>query len=112
MDYRPMVNHLTRVVLKPLEDPFSYAPLKTGTPATVEQVRQFGEGLKDRAERVAAMMEALADRGFTLHFAKDRIFADSTEIEAQEAKRYLLEQGFRDREFQIFLEYARKWDVL
>lgn len=109
--YKPMVNHLTRIILKLVEEPVPYDALAAGQPSPAA-VRSFGERLAGRAERVAAMMEALAARDFTFKFAKDRIFADSAELEAQEAKKYLLALGFADTEFQVLLEYARKWEVL
>jgi predicted deacetylase len=112
--YRPVVNHLTRIILKLIEDPVPYdlvAPSEQ-QPPTAANVRRFGDRLARRAERVAAMMDVLAARGFTFKFEKDRVFADSNEMEAQDAKRYLLSQGFEDTEFQVLLEYARKWGVL
>ena len=110
--YKPMVNHLTRVILKLIEEPVPYGPLAASLQPSPAAVRRFGERLALRAERVAAMMEALAARGFTFKFAKDRVFADSEEMEAQDAKKYLLSLGFEDTEFQVLLEYARKWEVL
>ncbi len=110
--YKPMVNHLTRIIFKLVEEPVPYGTLAVAEQPSPAAVRRFGERLALRADRVAAMMEALADRGFTFKFAKDRIFADSESMEAQEAKKYLLTRGFEDTEFQVLLEYARKWEVL
>jgi hypothetical protein len=111
--YRPVVNHLTRIILKLIEEPVPYDLVASpDQPPTADNVRRFGERLARRADRVAAMIEALAARGFTFKFEKDRVFADSNEMEAQEAKRYLISQGFADTEFQVLLEYARKWGVL
>lgn len=110
--YKPMVNHITRVILRLVEDPVPYETVAGADPLDPAAVRAFGDRLKNRAERVAAMMEALAGRGFVFKFEKDRILADSNEMEAQDAKRYLIESGFADTEFQVFLEYARKWGVL
>ncbi len=110
--YKPMVNHLTRIILKLVEDPVPYDTVTQQGPPTPTGVRSFGERLARRADRVAGMMEALAARGFVCKFAKDRVFADSDTMEAQDAKRYLLSQGFDDSEFQVMLEYARKWDTL
>ena len=58
------------------------------------------------------LLDALAERGFVFKFEKDRVLAESAVMEAQDAKKYLLDAGFRDTEFQVFLEYARKWGVL
>ena len=110
--YKPMVNHITRVILRLIDDPVPYDLVAEADPLTADSVRAFGARLAGRAERVAAIMDVLAERGFTFTFAKDRILADSSEMEAQEAKRYLLSSGFEDTEFQVFLEYARKWGVL
>lgn len=107
-----MVNHLTRIVLELIEQPVPYGLVAIAGQPTPAAVRRFGERLARRLERVAAMMEALEARGFTFKFAKDRVFADSAEMEAQEAKKYLLSLGFEDTEFQVLLEYARKWEVL
>lgn len=110
--YNPMVNHLTRITLKLTEEPLPYDIVAAAAPPTPDSVRQFGRKLETRVARVAAMMEALAERGFTFKFEKDRILADSFDMEAQEAKQYLIARGFQDREFQVMLEYARKWGVM
>jgi SOS response regulatory protein OraA/RecX len=110
--YRPVVNHLTRIILKLIEEPVPYGEVAAAEAPTPMAVRRFGERLARRGERVAAMMDALAARGFTFKFEKDRVLADSNEVEAQEAKRYLISKGFEDTEFQVLLEYARKWGVL
>jgi hypothetical protein len=107
-----MVNHLTRIILKLIEEPVPYETVTAPGLPTPGSVRGFGQRLAARADRVAAMMEALAARGFVFKFEKDRVFADSETMEAQEAKKYLLTQGFEDTEFQVMLEYARKWEVL
>ena len=110
--YKPMVNHITRIILRLIEDPVPYGPLAgTESPAPAA-VRDFGARLAYRAERVAAMLDVLAERGFVFKFEKDRVLAESAVMEAQDAKKYLLDAGFRDTEFQVFLEYARKWGVL
>lgn len=108
--YKPMVNHNTRVILILIDDPAPYKEIADSP--TPESVRALGSRLATRVERVASIMDALAKQDFTFKFAKDRIFADSTEMEAQDAKKYLLSLGFQDSEFQVFLEYARKWEVL
>jgi hypothetical protein len=62
-----------------------------------------------RAEEIA---RALSARGFAVRRERRRLVAESTVVEAQEAKRGLLALGFQDREFQVFLEYVRQWGVL
>lgn len=63
----------------------------------------------DRAEELAG---ALALRGFAVRRDGGRLVAESDRVEAQDAKRYLRSLGFRDRDFQVFLEYVRAWGVL
>lgn len=110
--YKPMVNHVTRVIFRLIEDPVPYGPLAGDASPGPAAVRAFGARLALRSERVAAMMEVLAERGFIFKFDKDRIYAESGVVEAQDAKKSLLSAGFEDTEFQVFLEYARKWGVL
>ncbi len=63
----------------------------------------------DRAEELAG---ALALRGFSIRRVAGRLVAESDRVEAQDAKRYLRSLGFRDRDFQVFLEYVRQWGIL
>lgn len=106
-----VVTHLTRVSLslvpeaQVLREMYSHLP----TPAAVKAV---GKTLADRAERVAAMMELLAQLGFTFESDKQTVFAYSNTVEAYEVKRELIRAGFADREFQIYLEYTRGWGML
>ena len=106
------VNHVTRVMLHLLDDPIPYDIINNASHLTSDTVRQFSSHLQTHLERVAAMMELLTGKGFVLLPGKNCIFADSEIVEAQEIKRYLLENGFRDREFQIRLEYTRKWGMM
>ncbi len=64
------------------------------------------------AERAEDVARALALRGFSVRRDGHRLVAESDEVEAQDAKRYLRSLGFRDREYQVFLEYVRAWGVL
>jgi hypothetical protein len=111
-DYTAVVNHLTRIIFHLIEQPIPIADTDLSASPSADNVRLLGQRLKERTERVAAMMEALAAKDFTFQFKKDRILAESNEVEAQEAKKYLLSLGFHDTEFQVFLEYVRKWGML
>ncbi len=62
--------------------------------------------------RAAEMARALVARGFTVRIERHRFVAESTAVEAQDAKRYLRALGYDDREFRVFLEYVRKWGIL
>ncbi|WP_378953711.1 hypothetical protein [Pelosinus sp. sgz500959] len=109
---KSMVDHMTRIILKPVEEPVFFGHFPKNHEVDARSVRDFGLQLQHKAERVALMMELLAVKGFAFSFHKNAIFADSSVMEAQEAKEYLLENGFHDQEFQIFLEYGRKWGIM
>ncbi len=64
------------------------------------------------AERAPDLVAALAAFGFVVRREGGRVVAESDRIEALDAKRYLRALGYRDREFEVFLEYVRRWGVL
>lgn len=106
-----MVNHITYVILKlNIEQPPYY--LLSGSQVNHAAILEFAEQLAARPRRVAGMVDALTGKNFTISFKKDRIYAHSNEIGAQEAKKYLIEQGYQDHEFEIFLEYTRSWGIM
>lgn len=107
-----MVDHLTRVILKPVEEDLFHGYFLKNTVIDAQGVRSFARQLQERGERVALMMELLALKGFTFSFQQGLIFADSSIIEAQDIKNHLLENGFLDGEFHVFLEYGRKWGIM
>lgn len=102
-----LVTYTTRVILK-LPDKKSYQ-IQAITP---QSVREIGKDIVKRTDRVAEMMELLGSYGFALKGTNRFIYADSQDVDAQETKRILTKQGFLDTEFQIFLEYTRKWGML
>lgn len=108
----PVVTHLTRVGLTIAPDPEVFAPLYQAGIPTADMVRELGKAMAERAERVAAMMDLMAARGFVFESAKQTIFGYSNQVEAFEIKRDLIAAGFKDREFQIVLEYTRGWGML
>jgi predicted regulator of Ras-like GTPase activity (Roadblock/LC7/MglB family) len=106
-----MVEYVTHIIMKVIDkEKFD----KNNGASTVDAyiVRNFASQLAERSERVAAMMEKLAEKGFTFTANIDSVIAKSTTIEAQDAKLYLLQNGFLDIEFQVYLEYTRKWGML
>jgi hypothetical protein len=62
-----------------------------------------------RADELAS---ALARRGFAVHRERDRVIADSTEVEGRDVKAYLCARGFADRDFQVFVEFVRRFGFL
>jgi hypothetical protein len=109
----PVVTHLTRVKfsLAPDDDMLEEAASgrKLITPLMVDQA---SKQISDHYNRVTKMMQLLADHGFSFRAGKKAVYCYSSEVEAGEAKRLLLSAGFRDREFQIQLEYTRGWGML
>ncbi len=67
------------------------------------------DGRSDRARKLAA---ALVELGFAVRGGPRGFVADSTAVEGQHVKAYLRGRGFADREFQVFVEYVRRWGVL
>lgn len=76
------------------------------------EILEYGEALRERCTRVVAMMDFLEGLDFQISAGKDCMYADSIEIEAKDVKRRLIDAGFHDQEFQILLEYTRKWGML
>lgn len=64
------------------------------------------------APRAAALGRVLADLGFTVQAGRRRLVGESSDVEAQDARRRLRALGFADREYRVFLEYVRRWGVL
>lgn len=104
---RVVVDYNTRVILKVIDR--SLCKFSSLTPGNV---RKTGQALLQRTERIAGMMELLARNGFTFTGDDGMIYADSESVGAQEIRQILYSQGFQDHEFQIFLEYSRKWGMM
>lgn len=108
----PIVTYVTRVSL-PLEiDPEELNALCTDDCIKPDSIRSIGIKMAQRAERVASIMELLAAKGFMLRLEKQAVYGYSNNVEAQDIKRCMLAAGFKDREFQILLEYTRGWGML
>jgi ribosomal protein S24E len=110
--YKPMVNHLTRISFQLVDNEAIHTAIEQGSNVSADTVRNIGRHILGRMERIAAMMELLTRKGFIFSAGKNYIYADSEDMEAQEAKHYLLSHGFQDQEFQVYLEYMRRWGVL
>ncbi|BDG02397.1 hypothetical protein [Anaeromyxobacter oryzae] len=62
--------------------------------------------------RASELARALTALGFSVRCKRGRTVADSSAIEAQDAKAKLRALGFADREYRIFVEYVRQWGFL
>lgn len=82
---RPVVRHLTRVVVRPGE-----------------------VGL----QQAAAILDVLARSGFQVAPQGDHLVAASSQVEAFEVKALLRLHGVRDDAYQVVLEYERAWGMM
>ena len=62
--------------------------------------------------RASDLVHALMSLGFAVRCERGRRVAESSVVEAQHAKAELRTRGFADREYRVFVEYARKWGFL
>lgn len=108
----PVVTHLTQVRLRLAPDEAYWDTVHRKVRVDPDAVRQAGRVMVERANRVAAMMDVMAARGFTFEADKMVIYCYSSRVEAYEIKRDLIAAGFKDPEFQIVLEYTRGWGML
>jgi len=108
----PIVTYVTRVGLKLELDPDVCSAVHSGNAVGPEMIRDLSAKMAERMERVAAIMELLATKGFIFEIDKQVVYACSNKVEAQEIKRCMLNAGFKDREFQVLLEYTRGWGML
>ncbi len=58
------------------------------------------------------LARALAAEGFAVRAERGRYVADSSTVEAPEARRRLRARGFEDREYRVLLESVLRWGVL
>lgn len=107
----PIVTHVTQVTISLQPDAVT-ASEQDASSVTPEMVKKCGQRIADHYQRVASMMEVLAGLGFTFRSSDNAVHCFSSRVEAGEVKRRLLAAGFKDREFQIVLEYTRGWGML
>lgn len=81
---------------------------------SAKAVRNFSKFLSSRLERIATMMELLSEAhdDWAITGKKDYILMETETYEFNDAIKILKEQGFDDSEFNLNVEYTRKWGVL
>ncbi|MDQ7092236.1 hypothetical protein REC12_01350 [Desulfosporosinus sp. PR] len=81
---------------------------------TPEAVRNLNKFLSSRLERIAAMMELLAEihTDWAITGKKDYILMETETLDFNDIVRTLREHGFDDNEFILKVEYTRKWGIL
>jgi len=106
---KPIVNHVTRVRLALTASlPIDF----TGEKIQAHHLRETGNFVKEHYDKIAAIMDVLAELEFRLSADESYIYGESATVGAREAKEYLLAKGFHDRDFQINLEYTRGWGMM
>jgi hypothetical protein len=106
---RPIVNHVTLIRIGLHANlPIDLSTLAEGP----HRLREAGVLAKAHYDKLAAMMEALAELEFVFSTDKNYLYGKSETIGAREAKEYLLAKGFQDQDFQIHLEYSRGWGMM
>ncbi|MEG6586646.1 hypothetical protein [Dendrosporobacter sp. 1207_IL3150] len=108
----PIVTHITRVSLKLVPDPETYNYLINNTQVSSDIIQQYRQISNNWLNRVAAMVELMAQKDFDFYIEEQTVYCYSRQVEAHEIKRMLTEAGFKDREYQIVLEYTRGWGML
>lgn len=106
------VLHLTRVVLDLFEKPLAFDKFTQNKVLTSEDVRVCSDIITCRLKRIQEMCVILTELKFKLTYEKNAIYAESADVEAQEIKGILKSRGYKDTEFQVILEYVRKWGML
>lgn len=77
-------------------------------------VRNLNKFLTFRLERIATMMELLskAHDDWAITGKKDYILMETETYDFNDSIKILKEQGFDDSEFNLKVEYTRKWGIL
>lgn len=104
-----MVDYMTNIILTiPRLDKGNGTEAETNA----GEIGGRGRELARLYNRIAVMMSVLEDQGFVFSRRGDRIIGSSQAMETQELKELLQEHGFADNEYQVYLEYQRKWGIM
>ncbi|MBP1759962.1 MAG: hypothetical protein H6Q63_879 [Firmicutes bacterium] len=79
-----------------------------------EAIRNLNRFLTNRLERIARMLEILTEvhDDWAITGWKDYIQVETESFDFNDAIKALKDQGFKDDEFILKVEYTRKWGVL
>lgn len=79
-----------------------------------QAVRQLGQFLGSRLDRIASMMEILmtAHQDWAVTGKKDLIIMETQSFDFNDAIKLLKEHGFNHDEYILKVEYDRKWGML
>ncbi|WP_333595054.1 hypothetical protein [Anaerospora hongkongensis] len=106
---KPIVNHVTFIRMGLAVN----LPIHLNTPQEgSHRLREAGILAKAHYDKLAAIMEALTELKFVFSTDKNYLYAKSEIVGARDAKEYLLAKGFKDQDFQIYLEYSRGWGMM
>lgn len=113
-----MVDYQVTIILKLFERtwlPDEVPPLekiRAATPVQPEDIYNLRNFLAERLARVAAITQLLLNRGWRSRGTKEAVILEGNDLEAHEVKELLLANGFKPCEFEIKLDYRRKWGYM
>ena len=107
---KPLVNHTLRVSI----DLYAFMMANSDIQSDLQPInlRALGGDINNRLQKLADTVEGLIATGFTVNWEQGAIVAYSRSISAADAKGLLAENGLRDRDFRIYLEYERGWGMM
>ena len=81
---------------------------------TPDAVRNLGQFLGNRIDRIATMMDILmkAHQDWAITGKKDLVIMETESLDFNDAIKLLKDHGFSDDEFILKVEYNRKWGML
>jgi hypothetical protein len=84
------------------------------TETAAESLKNWGHLLEQRLSRIASMLEILksAHNDWMITAKKDRIIMETETFDFNYAVKMLKENGFKDEEYILKVEYGRKWGIL
>ncbi|MCC9294183.1 hypothetical protein LN736_04775 [Clostridium sp. WLY-B-L2] len=102
-----------RIIFKFFQ-PFPEASKLEDIETVVESLRNLGHLLEQRFSRIASMVEILksAHNDWKITSKKDRIIMETETFDFNYAVKMLTENGFKDEEYILKVEYERKWGML
>lgn len=79
-----------------------------------KSIRELGAFLSERLEHIAQMIEILQSvhEQWVVTGKRDRVILETDSFDVHLVVNALAEQGFLASDYQLFVEYERKWGIL
>ncbi|MCO7125179.1 hypothetical protein NIE88_05255 [Sporolactobacillus shoreicorticis] len=77
-------------------------------------IKEFGRFISERFEQVARMIEILysVNDDWVVTEKKDKIILETSRLDFHLAVNALADEGFHAKDYQLYVEYERKWGIL